>query len=331
MLSSWRILGKCAGSWFCLVHTILSRNKPCQIINTHYFLVCFHNLVKNYYHFFVWSQTRHFAFFDRSKPIMTEPSDELDHLDKQAERGADSPQFLEVNKKVFSLLPELKPGSKILDFGCGPGRLAILMAQSPNVESVVGTDISEAMITRATKYAEDEEEAIRKKLTWRQTSRHPKAELEPIEGSMDLVVMSFVLGHIAPRQAGKEVFATAASTLKQGGQFALAEFAYSDDSNAGGGNEDQHHGGDSHNHNHQHHHSHHHHSHNHHHHHDDDCTGSGEEADRSHHGGHVAFIEEDVRRMFKESGLEPAEEFVAFEFEWHGKTIKSMMALGTKI
>jgi len=54
---------------------------------------------------------------------------------------------------------------------------------------------------------------------------HVSAAFDSTDG-YDLVVMSFVLGHIAPKEAGKRIVKTLASTLKPGGKLALAEFLY---------------------------------------------------------------------------------------------------------
>eukprot|EP00960_Hanusia_phi_P022949 678025-Hanusia_phi.AAC.1 len=58
---------------------------------------------------------------------------------------------------------------------------------------------------RLTDFAAAEKEEIRSKLTTLKTSPNPVEELRPHVGTKDLVVMSFVLGHLHPRQAGYEV------------------------------------------------------------------------------------------------------------------------------
>ena len=99
------------------------------------------------------------------------------------------------------------------------------------------------------------------------------------------------------------------TTLKKGGQFALAEFRYVEGEEGGG-----------HHHDHSHSHAH---SHSHGHNHGDDH--------KSHHGGHVAYTDEEIRSLFVKSGLEPSKEFTPFEFEWGGVMRKCVMAVGTKL
>ena len=208
-----------------------------------------------------------------------------------------------------------------------------MIAKCDNVQSVVGTDISSKMISRANHYKQQlTDSTIQNKLTFlQQTSRLPKVDLRSMIATKDLVLMSFVLGHIAPRQAGIEVMTLSISTLKPGGKFALAEFVYVDDSN-----EDN--NGHHHNHSHSRHHHHHHHHH-HDHNHDSETTTDGHEHhnaddnDKSHHGGHIAYSENEIRLIFQNIGLKPDEEdqFTKFSFEWHGRTIQSIMAIGTKI
>ena len=260
-----------------------------------------------------------------------QPSDALDHLDKQAESHADTDAFREVNKQVFELLlPELPPkNAHVLDLGCGPGGISILLAKMTQVESVVGIDISEVMISRANHYKQQiQDNSVQSKLTFiQQTERYPKAELEVMKGTKELVVMSFVLGHIAPKQAGSNVLALGVSTLKSGGKFALAEFVYTPGEGEDGMDDGDDHHLDHHNHSHSHRHEHYR-QHNH-----GDSGGFSlvnDEEDKSHHGGHVAFSEEEIRQLFKDIGLEPALQFTAFEFSWFGRSIKSIMAVGTK-
>lgn len=269
------------------------------------------------------------------------PSLELDHLDRMAEAHArtNRDQVVRVNQQIVDLLPPMDSNGgakRILDYGCGAGHTAILLAQQQqhssllnnNTVVVVGVDISPGMISqaqenlqRALETTPDLKDRIEFRLL---TSRSPtRDELlrnstntqdddsgSKEEEGMDLAIMSLVLGHISPREAGAKVVETVVSTLKQGGKFALAEFVYT----AGEEEEqDKKEVSDKYSHNHNHDHGHHHdHSH-------------------SHHGGHVAFTETELRQLFQHCGLQPEPTFTPFEFDWGEQNMKCVMAIGTKL
>lgn len=57
------------------------------------------------------------------------------------------------NPEILELVPTLPPGAKVLDLGCGEGRLALPLAEAGF--QVVGVDVSEAGIAKLTRIAED--------------------------------------------------------------------------------------------------------------------------------------------------------------------------------
>lgn len=248
-----------------------------------------------------------------------EPSNELDHLDRMAELHASDPMILKINKQVVSLLPfaKLANNAHVLDFGCGAGRISLLLAARPDVASVIGVDISEGMINTAKQLTLAGPSDIQAKVSFQVASRLPTKELEPWKGTKDLVVMSLVLGHISPKAAGQSVLETAAATLKPGGQFALAEFLLVE-----GDMGTSPHPAD--------HHDHPHHIHTH--------SGRGQHqhphgdhgSHQHHHVGHVAYTEAEVREIFTNAGLEPADQFTPFKFELGVVSRKCIMAVGTK-
>jgi len=264
--------------------------------------------------------------------------DEANHLNKMAELHANDPAVAKLNEQIVSiLLPELSndggaaasPPLRVLDFGCGAGRASILLAKQENVASVLGTDISDRMVENANRLLQAEpSEAVRSKVSFRVTAPVPAAEFHPFKGTVDFVVMALVLGHIAPKETGREVAKVVASTLKPGGKFALAEFLYVADEEDKGESPPPSDppSGREHSHHHTHEHSH---QHNHHHHHDHEGE-TGNEKEKSHHGGHVAYTDAEIRDLFRGCGLEPAAAFRPFEFEWGGVLRKCVLAVGTK-
>ena len=227
--------------------------------------------------------------------------------------------------------------------------------------SIVGVDITPGMIAQAQENLQKESSlssslpppsspTLKDQITFHLLSnRMPTAQdllslssLSPSGGAdgYDLIVTSFVLGHIAPKEAGKRIVKILASTLKPGGKLALAEFLYPPERQHQEQQQQQHgedhghqniqgHGEGHHAHEHNHEHSHHH--------------------EHEHHHEHIEFSLDEVRELFVGCNLfvEPASPPVAdastsmeqeegdlpvtkFEFEWGGHTIKSFLAVGTK-
>jgi SAM-dependent methyltransferase len=279
------------------------------------------------------------------------PSDELDHLDQMAEAHsrANPEALLKVNQQVVSLImPKIdirNSGSKsdtsdsfsVLDYGCGAGGVSILLAQQISnnkiLPKVVGVDITPGMIAQAQENLQKASSTANSSTLQDQIAFHllstrmPSAkELLSLAsassaessfsssdfGGYDLAIMSFVLGHIAPKEAGIDVLKAVASTIKPGGIFALVEFLCSPEQQRrdamvedGTGEE----GAPQHS-DHEHHHSHAH--------------------DHGHNHEHIEFSMEEIRERFVECDLIPSQDFTPFEFEWGGHSLKSFLAVGTK-
>lgn len=98
---------------------------------------------------------------------------------------------------------------RVLDFGCGVGRVAIALAELDSVAEVVGVDISPAMLDEARRNCP---EGIVHKLSLVQSDDG----LTRIEGCFDLVHSSIVLQHI-PVRRGLYLFARLVARVAPGG------------------------------------------------------------------------------------------------------------------
>lgn len=111
-----------------------------------------------------------------------------------------------------------KPGEKVLDVGCGPGTVAILMAKkvAPNGE-VVGIDASLDMI-----------EAARRKVKGKDSlARFEPAAIEALpfpDDTFDLATSTFMLHHL-PDDVQRQGLAEVRRVLKPGGRFIILDFS----------------------------------------------------------------------------------------------------------
>jgi SAM-dependent methyltransferase len=97
------------------------------------------------------------------------------------------------------------PGSRVLDAGCGTGRVAVRLAELGYV--CVGIDVDASMLAVAREASTD--------VTWRQLDL---ADVDQLEGSFDLVVAA---GNVIPllrRGTGDHVVARLAGCLRAGGE-----------------------------------------------------------------------------------------------------------------
>ena len=111
-----------------------------------------------------------------------------------------------------------QPGDKVLDVGCGPGTMAIVLSQmvTPGGE-VVGIDASLQMIEVARKKAGRE----------RSTARFEPAATEDLpfaEGYFDMAMSTFMLHHL-PEDVQSKGLTDVRRVLKRGGRFVIADFS----------------------------------------------------------------------------------------------------------
>jgi ubiquinone/menaquinone biosynthesis C-methylase UbiE len=112
---------------------------------------------------------------------------------------------------------ELRPGDRVLDVGCGPGRLARVFAErvAPTGE-VVGIDAAVEMINRASSQARRRRAAATFQVGFAQDLPFPDA-------SFDAVGCTLALHHVAENDqqtAVEEMY----RVLKPGGRLLIAEF-----------------------------------------------------------------------------------------------------------
>lgn len=110
---------------------------------------------------------------------------------------------------------ELRPGDRVLDVGCGPGRLAVLAKQRAGDGEVHGIDPSPEMIRVASERAANAGVEVDFRTGVIEGLPYPDA-------SFDLVTSSFMIHHLPDDLKGKG-FAEMARVLKPGGRLLVAE------------------------------------------------------------------------------------------------------------
>jgi ubiquinone/menaquinone biosynthesis C-methylase UbiE len=112
---------------------------------------------------------------------------------------------------------ELRPGDRVLDVGCGPGRLSCVFAeQIAPTGAVDGIDASVEMIKRARSHARKRRVAVTFQVAFAQDLPFPDA-------TFDAVGCTLALHHVAQddqRIAVEEMY----RVLKPGGRLLIAEF-----------------------------------------------------------------------------------------------------------
>ncbi|MEX0762706.1 MAG: methyltransferase domain-containing protein [Dehalococcoidia bacterium] len=112
------------------------------------------------------------------------------------------------------LLPMLKPGMRVLDFGCGPGTITVGLAEAVAPGEVVGIDISDDVISQAREHASS------KGVTNVSFTAGNVYDLPYEEASMDAAYAHQVLQHLArPAEALSEI----RRLLKPGGFVGVRE------------------------------------------------------------------------------------------------------------
>jgi len=127
----------------------------------------------------------------------------------------DNPFFKSFNARTLVQRLNLQPGMRVLDVGCGPGRLTIPVAEQVGPQGeVVAVDIQPGMLRRAQKKAQA---ANLKNIRFLQAGVG-EGSLEP--GQADRALLVTVLGEIPDRNAAlQEIFAA----LKPGGWLSVTE------------------------------------------------------------------------------------------------------------
>ena len=106
-------------------------------------------------------------------------------------------------------MSEVRPGMVCVDLGCGGGRLALELARLG--ATVIGVDVSDAMIQRMTAQAKNEEIDTVTGIV------SPIEHLSLPDGSVDLVISNYALHHLLDADKAKVVRA-AYGWLRPGGQ-----------------------------------------------------------------------------------------------------------------
>ena len=128
----------------------------------------------------------------------------------------------EYRNKLFHVIkcrinPDFSP-DRILDFGCGVGRILLPMAEK--CSSAVGTDVSRAMLEKAVLHCKeaglDHVELVQS-----------DDDLSQVDGSFDFIHSIYVFQHI-PCSRGYKIFKQLLQKLSPGG-VAMIQFTYDND------------------------------------------------------------------------------------------------------
>lgn len=155
------------------------------------------------------------------EPKKGELNGELPHLTKREKlwllnypSGFDIPGNL---KLASDFIKTIAPRSKLLEIGCGPGRVLRHLAKHIKEVEAIGIDINKAAID----YASVKHGEIAK------FKRMNGTELECPENSFDNVIMTGVIGGVEPEEREK-LMAEAFRVVRPGGSVGVAEFKFND-------------------------------------------------------------------------------------------------------
>jgi len=110
------------------------------------------------------------------------------------------------------------PGQRVLDLGCGPGVIAVRLAQMG--AEVVAVDASPAMLQLAAERAS--RAGVQDRLTLRQADLTHLARAWDGEGGFDLIVLSLTLSELPPEEQGR-LLRACRRWLPPGGRLLLAD------------------------------------------------------------------------------------------------------------
>jgi ubiquinone/menaquinone biosynthesis C-methylase UbiE len=131
------------------------------------------------------------------------------------ERVASMPQMRLLRRLVAARAVALRPSGWAVDLGCGPGHLAVRLAQAAPGLKVIGVDLAPGML------AAGEERAARAGVADRVVFRRGDAADIPLPGeSVDLVVSTLSLHHWSDPLA---VLNEVARVLRPGGSYLIVD------------------------------------------------------------------------------------------------------------
>ncbi|HLW02543.1 MAG TPA: methyltransferase domain-containing protein [Ktedonobacterales bacterium] len=120
-------------------------------------------------------------------------------------------------RRAIADLAQVGPGDAALDVGCGPGDLALVLAERVGPGGMVaGIDASPEMIARARQKARRRGQSV-------DFRNEPVEALTFADASFDTVVSSFVVHHL-PGNLRRQAMASIARVLKPGGRVFLVDF-----------------------------------------------------------------------------------------------------------
>lgn len=120
-----------------------------------------------------------------------------------------------VSRRLARMVMHRYMDGRILELGCGPGRLLSAIEQAGPAAEITGVDLSPFHLERAAR-------AVGTTLSPVRLVHADGANLPFADASYDVAVASHVLGHL-PRDAASEVFAELHRVVRPGGRLLLFE------------------------------------------------------------------------------------------------------------